>query len=411
MEADLYLRNGKRGRAAIPSGASTGKHEAVELRDLRRRRYRGRGVLQAIRNIEGPIQRALRGQQVYPQSEIDQRLITLDGTKNKRKLGANAILAVSLAVAHAAAEGREEPLYRYLGGEKAEQLPIPMMNVLNGGAHANNRIDFQEFMILPLGAPSFRRALQMGAEVFYALKGILHKRGYSTAVGDEGGFAPNLRSNRHAIDLLVEAVHDAKYRLGKDVAFALDIAATEFYDSKSKRYRFQSDKKKFTAEKMIRLYEEWVAEYPIVSIEDGLSEDDWGGWQELTAALGDRVQLVGDDLFVTNIDRFQRGIERGIANAILIKLNQIGTLTETLQAIELAQQNNYGVIISHRSGETEDTTIADVAVATNAGQIKTGSLSRSERLAKYNRLLRIEEELGRRARYPGWKVYRRFQNT
>jgi enolase len=381
----------------------------VELRDQDPKRYRGKGVLKAVENVERILGPAIRGREVRRQAQIDRLLIELDGTPNKSRLGANAVLAVSLATAHAAAADRKRSLYAYLGGRNACQLPVPQMNVLNGGAHANNRIDFQEFMIVPVGAPTFYEALRIGAEVFYSLKSLLNKQGYSTAVGDEGGFAPDLKSNQHALDILSEAVEGAGYQLGKEVTFALDVAATELFDSVSKEYRLESESRSLSAEGMIQLYEKWLVQYPIVSIEDGLAEDDWEGWRQLTGQLGKRVQLVGDDLFVTNLQRLQRGIEQKVANAILIKPNQIGTLTETLQTIELAQQAGYGVVLSHRSGETEDTTIADIAVAVNAGQIKTGSLSRGERLAKYNRLLRIEEELGVRAEYPGWKIYKRFK--
>ncbi|MBI4209355.1 MAG: phosphopyruvate hydratase [Deltaproteobacteria bacterium] len=409
VEADVYLSHGVRGRAAVPSGASTGKHEAVELRDQDPKRYRGKGVFKAVENVERILGPVIRGHEARKQARVDRLLIELDGTPNKSRLGANAILAASLATAHAAAADRKKSLYAYLGGRGACQLPVPQMNVLNGGAHANNRIDFQEFMIVPVGAPTFREALRIGAEVFYSLKSLLNKQGFSTAVGDEGGFAPDLKSNQHALDILSEAVEGAGYKLGKEVAFALDVAATELFDVASKKYRLASEDRSLSSKGMIQLYEKWLRQYPIVSIEDGLAEDDWEGWRDLTQQLGQRVQLVGDDIFVTNLERLQRGIEQGVANAVLIKPNQIGTLTETLQAIELAQQAGYGVVLSHRSGETEDTTIADIAVAVHAGQIKTGSLSRGERLAKYNRLLRIEEELGRRAEYPGWKIYKRFK--
>ena len=400
VEADCVLEDGSRGRAIVPSGASTGEHEAHELRDGDKKRYLGKGVLKAINNVNTVIAPELAGQDATHQSRIDQLMLTMDGTKNKEKLGANAILGVSMAVARAAAESFGLPLFRYIGGISASVLPVPMMNIVNGGAHADNNVDFQEFMIMPVGAPNFPEAVRIGAEVFHSLKKILHDAGHSTAVGDEGGFAPNLKSNQEAIDLILKAIEAAGYKPGEQVALALDAASSEFYDKGKRKYVFKkSDKSEKTAEDMVRLYAEWVGKYPIVSIEDGLAEDDWDGWQLLTRELGRKVQLVGDDLFVTNTERLAQGMGTGVANAILIKVNQIGTLTETLDAIKMAQRANYGVVISHRSGESEDTLIADLAVATNAGQIKTGSMSRSERVAKYNQLLRINEELGIQAEY------------
>ncbi|MBZ0168404.1 enolase [Candidatus Methylomirabilis lanthanidiphila] len=393
VEVDAVLDDGSVGRAAVPSGASTGRHEALELRDGDPARYAGKGVQKAIRHIHELIAPVLVGKQADEQAAIDQALITLDGTDNKSRLGANAVLGVSLAVARAAAIGRGLPLYRYLGGPTATILPIPLMNILNGGAHADTNVDFQEFMIVPVGAPTFTEAIRFGAEVFHTLGGVLAGRGYSSTVGDEGGFAPRLRSNVEAIELILEAIAKAGYRPGSDIALALDPAASEFFDGN--KYVFKkSDGSIRDAAGMIRFYSDWVRQYPIVSIEDGLAEDDWPGWKALTAELGKRTQLVGDDLFVTSSDRLTRGIDEGAANAILIKLNQVGTLTETLQAMELARSAGYRTVISHRSGETEDTTIADLAVATGASQIKTGSLSRTERTCKYNQLLRIEEALG-----------------
>ncbi len=397
LEALVGLANGATGLAQVPSGASTGTFEAHELRDGDPRRYGGKGVLRAVENILGPIQSELRGEDALNQARIDQLMIDLDGTPNKSQLGANAILAVSLATAKAAANAVGLSLYRYLGGPFASLLPVPLMNVLNGGAHADNNVDIQEFMIVPIGAPSFREALRYGAEVFAALKQVLQQKGLSTAVGDEGGFAPNLNSNAAALDLLMTAIEKAGYRPGEDIVLALDVAANELLQDG--QYHFEG--KARSAEQMISYYEQLLANYPIVSLEDGLAEEDWAGWQAMTARLGSRVQLVGDDLFVTNPSRLQKGIDSGVANAILIKLNQIGTLTETVSAIQLAVQAGFRPIISHRSGETEDTTIADLAVATRAGQIKTGSLCRSERIAKYNQLLRIEEELGEGAVYAG----------
>jgi len=396
IEVDVVLENGQVGRAAVPSGASTGRHEALELRDGDSARYGGKGVTKAIRHVHDLIAPALVGKDVEQQALIDQTLIDLDGTENKAKLGANAILGASLAVAKAAAAARGTPLYRYLGGHTATILPVPLMNVINGGAHADNNVDFQEFMIVPVGAATFAEALRVGAETFHSLSRVLKAHGYSTAVGDEGGFAPRLRSNVEAIELILEAIAKAGYRAGSQVALALDPAASEFLDAGKYVFR-KSDGSTRDAEGMIRFYAEWVRQYPIVSIEDGLAEDDWRGWKLLTTELGTKIQLVGDDLFVTSIRRLTRGIDEGAANAILIKLNQIGTLTETLQAMELAKSAGYRTVISHRSGETEDTTIAHLAVATAAGQIKAGSLSRTERICKYNQLLRIEEELGSRA--------------
>ena len=396
IEVDVVLENGQVGRAAVPSGASTGQHEALELRDGDPARYGGKGVMKAVRHVHDLIAPALVGKDVEQQALIDQTLIALDGTENKGRLGANAILGASLAVAKAAAAARGTPLYRYLGGHTATILPVPLMNVINGGAHADNNVDFQEFMIVPVGAATFAEALRVGAETFHSLSRVLKAHGYSTAVGDEGGFAPRLRSNVEAIELILEAIAKAGYRAGSQVALALDPAASEFLDAGKYVFR-KSDGSTRDAEGMIRFYAEWVRQYPIVSIEDGLAEDDWRGWKLLTTELGTKIQLVGDDLFVTNIRRLTRGIDEGAANAILIKLNQIGTLTETLQAMELAKSAGYRTVISHRSGETEDTTIAHLAVATAAGQIKAGSLSRTERICKYNQLLRIEEELGSRA--------------
>ena len=393
VEVDAVLEDGSIGRASVPSGASTGRHEALELRDGDPSRYAGKGVQKAIRHIHDLIAPVLLGKQADEQAAIDQMLITLDGTENKARLGANAVLGVSLAVAKAAAVARGLPFYRYLGGPSATTLPVPLMNIINGGAHADTNVDFQEFMIVPVGAPTFAEAVRFGAETFRALGSVLTGRGYSTTVGDEGGFAPRLRSNVEAIELILEAIAKAGYRPGSDIALALDPAASEFFDEG--KYVFKkSDGSARDAEGMIRFYGDWIRQYPIVSIEDGLAEDDWRGWKELTAEIGKKTQLVGDDLFVTSSRRLARGIDEGVANAILIKLNQVGTLTETLQAMELARSVGYRTVISHRSGETEDTTIADLAVATGAGQIKTGSLSRAERTCKYNQLLRIEEALG-----------------
>ncbi len=397
VEADVYLDDGAMGRAAVPSGASTGVHEALELRDKDPSRYGGKGVLTAVHTIETIIQNHLRGKNALAQHAIDDALIALDGTKDKSNLGANAILAVSLAVAKAAAASHKQPLYRYLKPEGPYLLPTPMMNILNGGAHADNTVDIQEFMIIPVGAPSFKEALRYGAEVFHALKSLLKRKGLVTAVGDEGGFAPNLPSNVAAMDLILEATAATGLVAGKDIALALDVASSEFY--REGRYELAAEGRSLTAAEWINTLQSWVNQYPIVSIEDAMAEEDWEGWAQLTVALGKKVQLVGDDLFVTNTQLLQKGIQNHIANAILIKLNQIGTLTETLAAVALAQKAHYGCIMSHRSGETEDTTIADLAVATGCGQIKTGSLCRSDRIAKYNQLLRIEEELGAAAEY------------
>ncbi|HEX6809804.1 MAG TPA: phosphopyruvate hydratase [Gemmatimonadaceae bacterium] len=405
VEADVVLDSGAIGRAAVPSGASTGEHEAVELRDGDPKRYGGKGVLRAVQHIEETILPAVRGMDAIDQVEIDHTLLALDSTPNKERLGANAILAVSMAVARAAAADVGLPLFRYLGGPMARTLPVPMMNVLNGGAHATNTVDFQEFMIVPLGAETFADALRMGAEVFHSLKKVLVKRGLSTGVGDEGGFAPNLKNDEDALAVLIEAIEGAKYAPGKQVALALDPAASELFDKHGHYVFKKSGAGTLDAHAMIDLYARWLDQYPIVSIEDGLAEDDWDGWAALTAALGDRVQLVGDDIFVTNTSRLARGIESHVGNAILIKVNQIGTLTETLEAIEMARSAGYLSVISHRSGETEDVFISDLAVATSAGQIKTGSASRGERVAKYNQLLRIEELLGESAEYPGGAIY------
>jgi enolase len=404
VEAEVTLASGASGRAAVPSGASTGEHEAVELRDGDAARYLGKGVLRAVENVNETIAPALVGMTATDQIEVDAAMMELDDTENKSKLGANAILAVSMAVARAAAEDCGLPLYKYLGGPMAHVLPVPLMNILNGGAHASNNVDAQEFMILPVGAESFPDALRMGVEVFHALKKVLTKQGLSTAVGDEGGFAPMLPSNEAALDAVIEAIQAAGFEPGQDIAIALDVAASELWTDGAYVFK-KGDKSRRTAEQMVELYSGWVDRYPIVSIEDGLAENDWDGWHKLTDALGDRVQLVGDDLFVTNVDRLSDGIEKGVGNAVLVKVNQIGTLTETLQCIELAKSASYGVVISHRSGETEDTFIADLAVATGAGQIKTGSASRTDRTAKYNQLLRISEALGDSALYPGRELF------
>jgi len=404
VEVDVVLKDGAFGRAAVPSGASTGAHEAHELRDGGKR-YGGKGVKRAVEAVNGEIRNGLQGLDADDQRGLDQRLRDLDGTANKKRLGANAILGVSLAAAKAAARTHSQPLYRYLGGPKATLLPMPMMNIVNGGAHADNPIDFQEFMIVPVGAPSIAEAVRTGAEVFHALRSALKQAGYTTAVGDEGGFAPDLASTRAALDFVMAAITAAGYRPGEDIYLALDVAATElFHDG---RYILEGEKRTLTSAEMTAYYAELVASYPIFSIEDGMAEDDWEGWHGLTAALGDRCQLVGDDLFVTNVARLKEGIDKGIANAILVKVNQIGTLTETLDAVRMAQQAGYAAVMSHRSGETEDATIADLAVATNCGQIKTGSLARSDRVAKYNQLIRIEEELGPSARYAGRSVLKR----
>ena len=406
VEADVILESGAFGRAAVPSGASTGEHEANELRDGDGGRYLGKGVRKAVRNVEEKIGPALRGMDATDQMGIDRAMIELDGTPTKAKLGANAILAVSMATARAAAEDVGLPLWRYLGGPLARTMPVPMMNILNGGAHATNTVDFQEYMVIPVGASSFAEGLRMGTEVFHALKKVLVGRKLSTGVGDEGGFAPDLKSDEEAINVVLEAIVKAGYKPGKDLCLALDCAASELYDKKTKQYVFKkSGGKSRDAEGMVKLFEGWLKEYPIVSIEDGLAEGDWDGWKHLTDKLGERCQLVGDDLFVTNTEFLAKGIELGTANAILIKVNQIGTVTETLEAIEMARAAGYLNVISHRSGETEDTFIADLAVGTGAGQIKTGSASRSDRVAKYNQLLRIEEELGEKAEYPGGAIF------
>lgn len=403
VEVDVWLEDGTVGRAAVPSGASTGAYEAVELRDKDEKRYLGKGVLDAVNNVNGKIRQEIVGMDVLNQAELDQLLINLDGTPNKGKLGANALLGVSLAAAKAAANYLGLPLYRYLGGSNAKVLPVPMMNILNGGQHADNNVDIQEFMVMPVGAASFREALRMGAEVFHHLKAVLKGKGLNTAVGDEGGFAPNLSSNEEALDVIMEAINRAGYKPGQDFKLALDVAATELYQDG--KYVFEGQNITRSAGEMVEFYQELIKQYPIISIEDGLSEDDWDGWKALTEAIGDQVQLVGDDLFVTNTGKLAQGINSGTANAILIKVNQIGTLTETLDAIEMAKRAGYTAVVSHRSGETEDTTIADIAVATNAGQIKTGAPSRTDRVAKYNQLLRIEEELGGLAQYPGLSAF------
>ena len=400
VEVDVELEDGTLGRAAVPSGASTGEHEAVELRDGDKSRYQGKGVLKAVENVNATLSEEVIGFEATDQIGIDKMMIELDGTPNKGKLGANAILGVSLAVAKAAAASLGQPLYRYIGGTNARILPVPMMNILNGGKHADNNVDFQEFMIFPLDAPSFAEGLRMGDEVFHALKSVLHKKGYNTAVGDEGGFAPNLKSNDEAVEVILQAVEKTGYKAGEQVYIALDPAASEFYDTTKKKYVFsKSDKSEKSSEQMVKYWESWVKQYPIVSIEDGMSENDWEGWKLLTDTLGKKIQLVGDDVFVTNVEYLSKGIDMGVANSILIKVNQIGTLTETLDCIEMAKRAKYATVLSHRSGETEDTTIADIAVATNAAQIKTGSASRTDRIAKYNQLLRIEEDLGTNGYY------------
>ena len=402
VEADVILECGTMGRAAVPSGASTGENEALELRDGDKKRYLGKGVLKAVANIQNKIAPALKGRCVADQVGLDKAMLALDGTETKARLGANAILAVSMAAAKAAAIVKRQPLYRYLGGTNAHVLPVPMMNILNGGAHSDAPVDVQEFMIMPAGAPTFSEALRMGAETFHALKGVLKKAGLSTAVGDEGGFAPNLKNNEHALEVIAEAVKVAGYKFGKDIFIALDPASSEFYDKEKKRYVFKkSDKSERTNAQMVEFWADWCKRWPIVSIEDGLAENDWEGWKLLTDKLGDKVQLVGDDLFVTNVKFLKRGITEGVANSILVKVNQIGSLTETFDAVEMAMEARYTAVISHRSGETEDATIADIAVATNAGQIKTGSMCRTDRVAKYNQLLRIEQELGANAVYGG----------
>lgn len=398
VEVDVLLSDGSFGRAAVPSGASTGEHEAVELRDGDKSRYMGKGTLKAVSNVNQILAKKMKGENPFDQVKVDRKLCEIDGTENKSRMGANAILGISLAVAKAAAASKNLPLYRYLGGSKATRLPVPMMNIVNGGLHADNNVDLQEFMIMPFGGKSFADALRMGAEVFHNLKKILHDKKLSTAVGDEGGFAPDLRSNAEAIEVILEAVAKAGYKAGKDVKIALDPASSSFYEESSYWLEAESDPQK-TASQMVDFYANWVSKYPIFSIEDGLAEDDWAGWEVLTKRLGKKIQLVGDDLFVTNTKRLQMGIDKNVANSILIKVNQIGTLTETLEAIALAHKNGYTAVLSHRSGETEDTTIAHIAVATNCGQIKTGSVCRTDRICKYNELLRIEEVLGRKARY------------
>lgn len=398
VEVDVTLQDGSFGRAAVPSGASTGEHEAVELRDRDNSRYGGKGVMQAVSNVNGEIRKAVKGKDALMQGELDQLLIDLDGTPNKGRLGANAILGVSLAAAKAAAISKKMPLYRYIGGDKAKILPIPMMNILNGGSHADNNVDLQEFMIMPVGADSFKEALRWGAEVFHSLKKILHEKKLSTAVGDEGGFAPDLKSNEEAVDVILSAIDKAGYKAGKDIFIALDPAASSFYEKGT--YVLEAEPKmNNSSADMIDFYSRWVNKYPIVSIEDGLAEDDWDGWKALTDRLGDKIQLVGDDLFVTNTKRLMMGIDRKIANSILIKVNQIGTLSETIEAIDMARKNGYTAVVSHRSGETEDTTISHLVVAMNTGQIKTGSICRTDRICKYNELLRIEERLGKKAVY------------
>jgi len=400
VEADVVLENGTRGRAIVPSGASTGAHEATELRDGDKQRFTGKGVLRAVENVNNIIAPALVGEDVFQQRAIDHILINLDGSENKMRLGANAILSVSMAAARAGAAALDIPLYRYIGGTNACILPVPMMNILNGGAHADNNVDPQEFMIVPAGAKSFSEGLRMGVETFHSLKSVLKKKGYATSVGDEGGFAPNLKSSEEALDVIVEAIEKAGYKPGSQIYLALDVAASEFYEEG--KYHFKkSSGARLAAEQMVQLYEKWIGQYPIVSIEDGMAEDDWKGWVALTEAIGEKIQLVGDDIFVTNSKRLQKGIADGVANSILIKLNQVGTLSETMDTIELAKTDSYTTVISHRSGETEDAFIADLAVASNAGQIKTGSASRTDRIAKYNQLLRIEEELGGQAKYAG----------
>lgn len=403
IEVDVITKNGVRGRAAVPSGASTGIHEAVELRDNDASKYLGKGVLNAVNNVNTIINESLHGLDIFNQKAIDKLLMSIDGTENKSNIGANAILGVSMAVANAAAQESGLSLYRYIGGVGAVTLPVPMMNILNGGSHADNLIDIQEFMVMPFGASSFSEGLQWGTEVFHHLKSVLKKRGMSTNVGDEGGFAPNLGSNEEAIQVVIEAVEKAGFRPGEDMFIALDAASSEFYNAETKTYKFHSTNEERNAAEMVAFWDSWCKKYPIISIEDGLAEDDWEGWKLLTETIGDKVQLVGDDLFVTNTKRLSRGIEEGIANSILVKVNQIGTVTETIEAVQMATKNSYTSVMSHRSGETEDTTIADLAVALNTGQIKTGSASRSDRMAKYNQLLRIQEELGDAAIYPGRK--------
>ena len=408
VEVDITTENGIVGRAAVPSGASTGKYEAVELRDGDKSRYVGKGVSKACANVEEEIAEAIIGESVFDQRNIDQLMLDADGTDNKAKLGANAILAVSMAVAKAAALELEQPLYKYIGGVNAHVLPVPMMNILNGGSHADNSIDFQEFMIMPVGAETFSQSLRMGVEVFHHLKNVLKKKGYSTNVGDEGGFAPNIKSNEEAIEIVLQSIEAAGYKPGEDIYIAMDAAASEFYNEEEKVYHFhKSNGQKLTSSEMVDYWAQWASKYPIISIEDGLHEDDWAAWASLTAKLGSKVQLVGDDLFVTNVKRLQQGIDQACANSILVKVNQIGSLTETINTVTLANRNKYTSVMSHRSGETEDVTIADLAVALNCGQIKTGSASRTDRIAKYNQLLRIEEELGPDAYFPGSSILKR----
>ena len=405
VEVDVLTDDGAMGRAAVPSGASTGIHEAAELRDNDKKKYVGKGVLKAVKNVNDIIAKELIGFDVAQQAAIDEAMIELDGSPNKSKLGANAILAVSMAVAKAAADEADLPLFRYIGGTNAKTLPIPMMNILNGGAHADNKIDFQEFMVMPVGASSFSEGLRWGVEIFHTLKGVLKKKGFSTNVGDEGGFAPNIQSNEEAIETVLEAIQAAGYKTGSQIVIAMDAANSELWDAKKKKYVFhKSSGKAISSDELVKFWEKWVKQYPIASIEDGMAEDDWNGWKALTVAVGSKCQLVGDDLFVTNVDRLQQGIDKKIANGLLVKVNQIGTITETINAVTLAQHNGYNTIMSHRSGETEDTTIADLAVALNCGQIKTGSASRSDRMAKYNQLIRIEEMLGSTGVYPKGKI-------
>ncbi|HEX8638785.1 MAG TPA: phosphopyruvate hydratase [Pyrinomonadaceae bacterium] len=410
VEAEVVLEDGTQGRAAVPSGASTGENEAVELRDGDKARYLGKGVLNAVDNVNEKIAYEIEGLNALDQTLVDETLLALDGTENKSNLGANALLAVSMAAARAASAFLQIPLYRYIGGANAKTLPVPMMNIINGGAHADNNVDFQEFMVMPVGAESFSEALRAGAEIFHSLKSVLKSRGYATSVGDEGGFAPNLKSNEEAIETILEAIGKAGYTAGEDIMLALDPAASEFYDGANYVFK-KSDKRVLSSDEMIQYWTDWTEKYPIISIEDGLAESDWDGWTKITQNIGKKIQLVGDDLFVTNTRFLQKGIDTGAANSILIKVNQIGTLTETLDAIELAKTNNMTAVISHRSGETEDSFIADLAVATNAGQIKTGSLSRSDRIAKYNQLLRIEEDLGSAARYLGRKAFYQIKQS
>lgn len=402
VEVDVYTAAGAMGRAAVPSGASTGVHEAVELRDGQEDRFMGKGVMKAVQNVNNVLAEQIEGMDVSDQAEIDARMIEIDGTENKGKMGANAILGVSLAAAKAAAQETGQDLYRYVGGCNANVLPVPMMNILNGGSHADNRVDFQEFMVMPIGAPTFREAVRMGSEIFHNLKKVLKSKGYSTNVGDEGGFAPDLKSNEEAVEVILKAIENAGYKPYDEVCIALDPAASEFYDVEKNVYRLKwSTNEEFTPAQMVDYWKNWTKKYPIISIEDGMAEDDWDGWKLLTKAIGGKVQLVGDDLFVTNSNRLAMGLEKGVANSILVKVNQIGTLTETIEAVTLAQRNRYTAVMSHRSGETEDTTIADLAVALGTGQIKTGSASRTDRICKYNQLMRIEEMLGSQAYFPG----------